>query len=218
MSKMKDLSGLRFGRLLALFPVGKDRHGSYMWECRCDCGNTKIVRSGNLVKGGTTSCGCLLKETTSANFKVHGKSRGDKLYRVWVSMNRRCRNTREKNYGARGITVCEDWADDFASFEKWSMQNGYSEGLQLDRKDNDKGYSPDNCRWVTRTENLNNKRSNVRIISGDEDHTLAEWSRITGINAYTISARINAGWTVEKALTTPLRKKERITKDGTSSK
>lgn len=139
----------------------------------------------------------------SGNYK-HGM-RYTRLYNIWRSMNQRCSNPNTKNYhryGGRGIRVCDEWKHDFMAFHDWAMANGYSEELTVDRIDNEKGYSPDNCRWSTYKEQENNK-SNSRIIEcNGASHTLGEWSEITGIRLATIWDRLQRGWTPERALTT----------------
>jgi len=116
-----------------------------------------------------------------------------KLYRVWSTMKERCYNPNHikyKNYGARGIKVCEKWKADFKAFQKWAYENGYEEGLSIDRIDNNKGYEPNNCRWATMTQQANNRRSNRLIEIDGETHTMTEWSKISGIKVETIWARL----------------------------
>ena len=146
---------------------------------------------------------------------THGYSaRGKKarLYRIWTNIKSRCTNpnvTAFKDYGGRGITVCDAWLDDFAAFRDWAEANGYSDELTLERIDNDEGYAPGNCRWATQSEQNNNSRRN-RILEHDGTrHTIAEWSRITGLSRDTIRLRIDRrGWSVSDALT----REARITK------
>ena len=138
--------------------------------------------------------------------KTHGQY-GTKLYWVWDSMLNRVNNPRHKyyaNYGGRGITVCEEWQKSFASFYSWAVSNGYAEGLTLDRFDNNSGYNPCNCRWITHKQQQNNKRNNHFLTLNGDTHTIAEWGEITGIPHGSIRARLRNGWSVEKTLTTPL--------------
>lgn len=145
---------------------------------------------------------------TTGNYKHGGK--GTRLYHIWKSMRERCtcpHSNRFQHYGGKGIKVCSEW-DDFAKFREWAYQNGYNDTLTIDRIELDKGYCPENCRWATYTEQANNKSNSVRVTFNGETHTYAEWGRILKIKASTIQARIkHYGWSPEKALTTPLRKK-----------
>ena len=155
-----DLTGKRFGKLTVLKREGTTNDKQAKWLCLCDCGKTSTPSSGNLRSGATKTCGCGVKEQTiKRNFK-HGKRR-TRLYRIWMAIKNRCYNSNQVNwswYGAKGVIVCSEWKDEFMSFYAWSMQNGYSDELELDRMDCCGNYSPDNCRWITHKENCNNRR------------------------------------------------------------
>lgn len=166
MSKAKDLTGQRFGRLLAIKATDKRKGKCVVWECQCDCGNISYVRSGDLLSGNNVSCGCRKKEWyEKGTTRKHGKI-NTKLYYVWLAMKNRCGNPSNpsyKNYGDRGIQVCEEWRSNFSAFEEWALDNGYDENAKygkctLDRIDNDKGYSPDNCRFVDMMVQVHNRR------------------------------------------------------------
>lgn len=170
-----DLSGKRFGRLVVLEYAGKKKSGSQnktLWKCICDCGNEKITDGGALHSGHTTSCGCLHKEIFGALNRKHNLAHKCNLYSVWKSMNGRCKNPKDKsykNYGGRGIEVCEEWQNDFKAFYDWAYSVGYNENktdkginiLTLDRINNDGNYCPENCRWVSNLEQANNKRNTM---------------------------------------------------------
>lgn len=125
------------------------------------------------------------------------------LYKVWLTMKQRCDNPKSRGYkwyGEKGVKVCEEWQS-VEKFYKWAIQSGYKAGLTLDRIDNSKGYSPNNCRWITMSEQQSNKGNNHFIEYRGEQHTLTEWSKLLGIPRTTLSNRLNLlGWSVEKAL------------------
>lgn len=136
--------------------------------------------------------------------KIHGETnQNSRLHRIWGCVISRCENpnhNRFPDYGGRGITVCGEWHD-YLTFKRWAISNGYAEGLTIDRVENDKEYSPNNCRWVDRITQQNNMRTNVVIVYNGESHTLAEWSRIFNIRYGTLVTRYNRGWTVERLFT-----------------
>lgn len=166
MYNFKDLTGRRYGRLTVICRAENTKHGSAQWLCQCDCGNKKIVRSASL-NGNTKSCGCLYKDTREGLGRSRRKyecGSNHRLYHIWQGMKYRCINKngrRYKDYGGRGITVCDEWKNNFQSFYEWSVANGYREDLSIDRIDNDKGYCPENCRWATALEQRKNRRDTV---------------------------------------------------------
>ena len=160
-----DLIGNTYGHLVVIeraeaniLPCGQ-KQTQYL--CKCDCGNTKIVRSLALRSGSTKSCGCRQYDGLVQFSIKHGK-RHDKIYNTYRGMKDRCynkNNSAYKNYGAKGVTVCDEWLRDFSAFFEWSMNNGYIEGLTIDRIDSNGNYEPSNCRWITRSDNSRNRNN-----------------------------------------------------------
>ena len=167
MSAIKDLTGQRFGRLVVISRASTSPKGEATWKCLCDCGKTIISPGYNIRSGNTNSCGCFNSDEARKRFTTHNMSKS-RLYVIWTAMKQRCCNpnsSRFHQYGGRGITICDKWLRDFQAFYEWSMANGYDENASygqctIDRIDNDKGYSPDNCRWVDVKIQNNNKSNN----------------------------------------------------------
>ena len=200
MSRIIDLTGEKYGFLKVIRMLDERKHGKVVWLCKCDCGNTTKVLSNNLRNGSTISCGCRNKKNRIRTKHGLCKSR---IYNIYICMKERCCNPKSKsykNYGLRGIDICEEWKQDFMSFYNWAIANGYSEELTIDRIDNNKGYAPDNCRWVNKYIQNNNTRRNRKIHCFGETHTVSEWTMITGINRNTINSRLNKGLSPEKIL------------------
>lgn len=193
---VKDLTGSKFGRLTVLSHAGSTAEQQSLWECRCRCGQTVVLRGANLVRGFTKSCGCLQREATANANRTHGRSDSREYY-IWRSMKQRCET--HPDYAGRGIEVCDRWL----SFEAFYADMGPSPGIgyTIDRIKNDEGYYPGNCRWVPQLVNNRNKRNNHRLQFNGQDLCLSEWADVTGIPASTIKSRLCRGWSVEAALT-----------------
>ena len=199
----ESLIGQLFGRLTVIDTaedlVSKSGYHTVMWRCRCDCGNIVTVRGKCLRQGVTKSCGCLQREELSARVSKH-RGFGSRLYAIWNSMRQRCNNPNHKaykNYGGRGITICDEW-DDYAVFREWAFSAGYDETAPrgtytLDRIDVDSGYSPENCRWASMREQSNNKRNTIFIEYEGETLPLIEWSRRLGLDYTTAWKRYSNG-------------------------
>jgi hypothetical protein len=198
-----DMSGLRFGRLVVLKRAAKERgrHRQAVWECLCDCGGTVVAMSASLRRGHTKSCGCYQIDRVS----THGKTKTAE-YVAWYGIKDRCYRVSSAayvNYGARGITVCDRWRDSFENFIA-DMGEKPSKLHSLDRIDNSRGYSPDNCRWATRSEQNRNTRQNRLLNVNGEVKCLTDWAEEYGLTERIVRQRIDRlGWSVEKALNTP---------------
>lgn len=166
MSKKNDLKNKRFGRLTVVDYLGNNKYGKALWLCKCDCGNTKIIVGSSLTNNMTYSCGCYNREEARKRRTKHNLSY-NKLYKVWSGMKTRCYNKNfiyYCNYGGRGITICDEWKNDFLNFYNWSISNGYKDGLTIDRINNDGNYEPNNCKWSTRAEQNRNMRKRKNFI------------------------------------------------------
>lgn len=184
------------------------------WKCSCSCGSDKTIFSTtrDLTSGHTKSCGCLHSEELRKRSVTHGET-NSRLYHIWSAIKARClnqNNEKYRNYGGRGITICVEWEQSYEAFRDWSLNNGYDGNLSIDRIDVNGNYEPDNCRWVDNFIQANNRTDNFVIEYNGEVHTVHEWAVITGISAANIRNRIKKlGWTVEEALTTQLKHKEK---------
>ncbi len=197
-NKLKDLTGQKFGWLTALYRLHNyHKKGNSYWLCVCDCGNIAEVRCTSLTSGVTKSCGC------GKRYYSHGKT-NTRLYRIFQAMKNRCYNKHTinyKHYGGRGVTVCDEWRNDFQAFYNWAINNGYRENLTIDRIDNNKGYSPDNCRFVDRKTQARNRHNIKQYTINGETHCLSEWCEILGLKFDKVRNRVyNYGWNIERAL------------------
>ena len=204
-----DLTGRRFVRWAVIHFLRTNGFQRF-WLCRCDCGTEKEIPTGNLTGRVTTSCGCLKREMTSRRNRTHGLS-GTREHRIWKAMNARCsqpNNPAYKNHALRGIKVCDQWRgkDGFARFLA-DMGPCPSPKHSIDRfPDTNGNYEPGNCRWATTVQQSRNMRTNRYLTFRGETLILTDWARKLGTSHGTIEHRIDVlGWSVEQALTTPLR-------------
>lgn len=197
-----DLTGKRFGMLTVISHafVRKSKSGrpDHMWTCACDCGNETTVMGGNLRSGKTASCGCQLVK--------HG-GKGTRLYSIWQAMKARCYKPSHvwyHRYGGRGITVCDEWLNNFAAFRDWAIANGYADTLTVDRIDNDKGYFPENCCWATQRQQIANRSNTIIFEFNGKKQNCQQWADEIGIPYGTLHHRLFVlKWSLEKALTMP---------------
>lgn len=200
MPKLVDLTGERFGRLVVIKRAENLSGIKVQWLCLCDCGKYSTPQGGALKNGRATSCGCFRDEKHLVTMKKHGMSKFPE-YTVWYQMLERCNNASHvhyRYYGGRGIKVCSRWTN-FINFYK-DMGNRPSDLFQLDRRDNDLGYTPENCHWVTRCANARNKRGTLKISFQGRIMPIAEVAEIVGLQYQTLRWRINHGILPEDGL------------------
>lgn len=204
--KKVNIIGQVFGKLRVIrkdsdfyFPSGSH---SEKYLCECECGNLVVVGRKNLLSGNSKSCGCQRLDASVRRLTTHG-GKHSRLYNIWCAMKDRCYRSSNhvyKDYGGRGIYVCEEWKSDFSNFRDWAMNNGYNDHLTIDRIDVNGIYEPSNCRWADMNVQANNRRNSIRIEYNGECHSIPEWSKITGISYDTIHGRYSAGMSVEDIL------------------
>lgn len=209
---VNDIVGKKFSRLLVLGFDHKKQNPNpskgyfYFYKCQCECGNITIVRRERLISLETKSCGCYGKEVLR---KLLATKRilSHRLYDIWQGMKTRCYDIncdRYSNYGGRGITICNEWKTNFDNFYDWATANGYKDDLTIERIDVNGNYEPLNCTWANAKIQANNRTNNHLIVFDNQTHTLSEWAEIVKINRSTLWYRLKRGWTVERALTTPV--------------
>lgn len=208
MTRPIDLTNRRFGRLVVLKRVENTRFNKTQWLCKCDCGKEIIAIGGNLIQKKQFSCGCQRRQEASIrayNRRTHEMS-DTRLYRIWHGIKTRCYKKNDpnyKHYGSRGIEMCDEWKNDFMPFYNWAMKNGYEPNAKrgittIDRIDVNGNYCPENCRWITLSEQGNNKTTSRYMVVNGVKHTISEWSKITGIEKSTLKDRANRGDTGER--------------------
>ncbi len=212
MPRWVDLTNERFGRLRVTSYVGinPDNNGA-VWNVICDCGTVKMIASKNLRSSrGTQSCGCLQRERVGDRARTHGRS-GSPEYRIWSAMIERCHNENNKhfkNYGGRGIIVCDRWRESFANFFA-DMGERPSTKLTIERKTNDGPYSPENCVWETRAKQSRNHRRNVSLTLCGRTQVITDWAKEIGISVQGLQSRIAHGWSEEDIITPSDRESNR---------
>ena len=190
MGKFEDLTGKTFNRLTVIKRAEVEKKEVY-YLCKCTCGNEKIIRGKDLKYNKIKSCGCLNKEKTIERNTKHSL-RHTRIYRIWLLMKNRCLNSKYylfKNYGGRGITICNEWKNDFVKFYDWSMNNGYNDTLTIDRIDVNGNYEPSNCRWATKLQQQRNTTRLRKITYKNETHCISEWAEILGLEYNTLYHR-----------------------------
>lgn len=217
-----DMTGKRVGRLTVVRRVGSSDKQA-LWLCRCDCGAEKVISGGTLRQGKTKSCGCVYRATRTeiARKSIAKEKHGDsfkRLYFVWNDMKARCYNPNDvsyKNYGGRGIVVCDEWRTDYAAFKEWAYKTGYDENAKrgectLDRIDKDGNYSPDNCRWAGMKLQSNNRRNTPMITINGRCAPITEWAAEAGLPRGLLYARLRRGWSGEELISPPDQHRRRL--------
>lgn len=189
--------GQKFGRLTVIEACDERKRGYKVYKCKCDCGNITHVIGTYLRIGRTLSCGCLTgKRIVKHDIKY-------RLKKIYTNMKTRCYNKKYRQYkdwGGRGIAVCDEWKDDFMNFYNWATSNGYDEDLTIDRIDVDGDYEPSNCRWVTMKQQNNNKTNNILLTYNNKTQNIKQWCDELNINYMTVYMRYKRGWTDEQCL------------------
>lgn len=196
-----DMAGSVFGEWIVIEKAGNSKGGAALWRCRCSCGSERVVVGGDLRSGKSVSCGCKGSRSTIGERSATHRMKGSRIHTCWSNMLARCRNPANKNYGGKGIAVCDEWLS-FKIFYEWAKDSGYQENLTIERKDNSQGYSPENCTWATRKRQARN-RSIVHM--RDNDTSWAEVAEAHGVPVSIMNNRVSAGgWSHEKAATIPV--------------
>lgn len=202
------LPGERFGYLTVVSACPeRTKSGQIKYRCECTCGNHVDVVKYNLLNGTSKSCGCYRKKRCAETHTTHGLSH-TRLKKIYGNMKDRCYNKNMpayKNYGGRGIKICDEWLEDFVRFYNWAISNGYSDDLTIERIDVNGDYSPSNCTWIPLAEQAKNRRYKQYELDG-ESHTLSQWAEIYGIKKSTLEKRLRIGWNIRDAITKPIRK------------
>ena len=214
MGNLVNVAGQRFNRLFIISRAENTNRGKARWLCQCDCGRLTTVVGESFRNGSTRSCGCFQKETVAqANLlrlskdpKAHGLSKTPE-YRIWIHIKGRCLNSQDQSfasYGGRGITICSEWQNSFKSFYG-DMGPRPGPEYSIERRDNHWGYNPQNCYWATMLNQANNKRNNHFLTHNGKTQTVSQWARIIDVLPRSLLARLEYGWSVERALTEPFR-------------
>lgn len=191
--------GKKFGQLTILEELPERKRREKVYKCQCECGAITYVIGSSLRNGNTKSCGCLSKLN---HHRTHDKT-NTRLYRIYNNMKERCYNKQYQQYkdwGARGITICDEWLNDFMLFYDWAISNGYNDNLSIDRVDNSKGYSPDNCRWVTSKEQNRNKRSNIYLTYNGQTKLMVKWAEELAVPYGRLQNRYYRNWSAKEIL------------------
>lgn len=198
--------GKTFNDLTVLGLGGRDKYNRQLWRCECECGNIIEALPTYLKRGDVKSCGCIKRRKPWRKYE-NGYGRESRIYRIWSAMKSRATNKNmpeAESYVLRGITICDEWKESYQIFLEWALANGYRDDLTLDRIDNDKGYSPDNCRWATTKEQSLNRKNTIYVEKDGEKIPLKVYCEAHSLNYLTIKSRIQSGWDKSDAIETPI--------------
>lgn len=217
MMEPKDYTGKRFGKLIVLgISDKKGKSGHKYYRCLCDCGNEKDISASHLATGASKSCGCGVRLATIKRNTTHGLSKS-RLFTKWMNMKSRCSNPNDKAYayyGGKGIKVCDEWQTNFMAFYDWSMSNGYSDNLTIERIDVNGDYMPNNCKWIPFCDQAKNKSNNRFVEINGTKKLISEWCKESPVSMTTIYQRIRNGWNEIDAITMPDQRKIRKNRKG----
>lgn len=210
MAKLQDLTGQRFGRLTVIRRAKNRRNLTY-WLCKCDCGKEVEVSKGSLVRGYTKSCGCYNLEKIIERNTKHNLNK-TRIHNTWVHMKQRCFNKNTQayaNYGGRGITVCEEWKNDFMAFYNWAINNEYTDELTIERVDVNGNYCPENCTWITKSQQCLNTRKNVFLTYNGMTKTIKEWADYFNVTYSAFFHRVERGWDLDRIFNQPFKTRKK---------
>lgn len=200
--------GRKYGTLTVTGYINKEHNNGnheWWWMVKCECGNEKAMSPHSLITGKNSSCGCRKYKTIGEKVATHQQSH-TRLHNIWTGINNRCNpsNANSERYGARGIFVCNEW-DNYEVFAEWAHSNGYTDNLTIERKDVNKGYSPDNCEWIPLGKQARNRRTTFWVTYNGHKMSLAEASELAGLPYKQVHYRIKKlGWTADRALSEPI--------------
>lgn len=203
MGKKIEMVGYEFSGCVVIKEIGRDKDKKVTWLCICNCGNEFIATGKHIRTGDVKSCGCYKRSVMSGQGiknKTHGQSK-TRLYSIWHGMKKRCAlegDTSYKNYGGKGISVCDDWKESFESFRDWSLLNGYTDKLTIDRIDSTGNYTPENCRWANWNEQARNRSNNSKVVYKGKLITQSEVAELAGISKELVYYRKNNGIDYDK--------------------
>lgn len=204
--RLIDLTGKTFGHWFVIEKSGNTKGGGALWRCKCLCGSLRNVVGGDLRSGKSVSCGCKGSRSTIGIRSATHRMKGTKIHTCWSNMLQRCRDKTNKNYGGKGISVCDEWLK-FENFHSWAKSSGYQDELTIERINNSLGYNPDNCTWATRKQQSRNR---TIVNMAGPNKSFAEVAEENGVSTSVMNNRVSAGkWSHEKAATTKVGSKKR---------